>query len=93
MIELSLFVSPNFINQRIHKSLYPTRGAELLRILAAETEKIAVGKNFLRLSKSDSAPLVLSKLPIFEGVKVKPKAGITLIPHSAPPDFPRVGNG
>src|SRR5260370_7138527 len=82
MVELSPFISPNLIYQRKHSPLYPTRGAKLLRILTTETQKIAVGKDFLRLGKSDSPLVVLSKYPILTGVEVEPQAGITLIPHS-----------
>src|SRR5258708_30761267 len=93
MVELSPFISPNLIYQRKHSPLYPTRGAKLLRILITETQKIAVGKAFLRLGKSDSPLVVLSKYPILTGVEVEPQAGITLIPHSVSLSCPHFGPG
>src|SRR5579859_1564226 len=85
MVELSLLVSTNFVNQRIHSLFYPARGAELLRVLAAVAQKVAMAKDLLRLGKSDSALPVRLQLPILASVKVEPETGITLIPHSMPP--------
>src|ERR1700675_370393 len=85
MVELSLFVSPNFINQRIHSPFHPTCSTKLLRDLAPVTQKIAMAKNLLHFGKSDSALSVLPQLPIFESVKMESQTGITLIPHSVPP--------